>query len=246
MIVAAKNDIWAKSKFTAKDYVSDSLVLHWDGIEKDGYGLHTQGNNWVDLSGNNTPLTMSGYTFDDDGLVINGQTARAQVGNISNDVVSQLLSRLNNGYKNTLEVCMTFNSCSAGRVIFANTYDQNERTPLYFALNHPNYLAGGCFGCWNIRQVQAYPNNNETFTATGITGSDATYGYYNAQLKQEVAADPSKRIVSSNVLYFMPAITPAWSGVVFGKIHSIRVYAKELSAKEVKTNHAIDLARFNS
>lgn len=38
MDIAARTRAWAKSGYTAKDYVQDGLVAMWDGIENAGWG----------------------------------------------------------------------------------------------------------------------------------------------------------------------------------------------------------------
>ena len=57
MMEAVRNGAWAKSGYTAKDYVQDGLIAMWDGIENAGWGVHDPNATvWKDLIG-------SGYDF---------------------------------------------------------------------------------------------------------------------------------------------------------------------------------------
>ena len=49
-VVFAAHD--ANAATTAKSYIQNGLVAHWDGIENAGYGLHDDTTNvWTDLKG---------------------------------------------------------------------------------------------------------------------------------------------------------------------------------------------------
>ena len=61
MMLGARTAAWAKSGYTAKDYIQDGLVAMWDGIENAGWGVHDQNaTTWKDLSGNGHALLLSG------------------------------------------------------------------------------------------------------------------------------------------------------------------------------------------
>ena len=246
MMLGARTAAWAKSGGsmpTAKDYVQDGLLDIRDGIENAAWGVHSSSIDWFDLTGNNDKWTMTGYQFSDKGLILNGQTTRTKVGNINSSVINTLFTRANAGQKNTFEICMHFISKSEVRVIFANTYSQHDKTAYYFALNN-SYLAGGCFGSWNVFLANKYPEAGEYFTASGITDKNWSDGYYNAQFITGREA-MQKNMNKNTALYFMPSISAAWVGKVYGEIYCIRVYARELSATEIAHNYAIDKARFN-
>ena len=47
--------------FTARDYVQDGLIFHWDAIENTGYGTHEDNpTHWVDLAGSGLDIPLTG------------------------------------------------------------------------------------------------------------------------------------------------------------------------------------------
>lgn len=245
MMLGARTAAWVNSGggvLTAKDYVQDGLLDIRDGIENAAWGVHSSSIDWFDLTGNNDKWTMNGFQFSDKGLMLNGQTTRRKVGDINSSVINTLFERANAGQKNTLEICMHFINKSEVRVIFANSSSQFDKTAYYFGFNN-SYLAGGCFGSWNVILANKHPKAGEYFTASGIMDKNWGDGYYNAQFikGREVI---QKNMNKNTALYFMPKISDAWVGEVLGEIYCIRVYARELSATEIAHNYAVDKARF--
>lgn len=51
MMIGARTAAWAKSGYTAKDYVQNGLIAMWDGIENAGWGEHKDQSDWVNLVG---------------------------------------------------------------------------------------------------------------------------------------------------------------------------------------------------
>ena len=52
-MIGARTAAWAKSGYTAKDYVQDSALIAYDGIENNGFGVHSTNPLRIkDLSGN--------------------------------------------------------------------------------------------------------------------------------------------------------------------------------------------------
>ena len=68
--MGARTAAWAKSGYTAKDYVQDGLIAMWDGIENTGWGVHDpNATTWKDLIGGAElkclPAFEGGMTFSD-------------------------------------------------------------------------------------------------------------------------------------------------------------------------------------
>ena len=77
MMLGARTAAWAKSGYTAKDYVQDGLVAMLDGIENAGFGTNdANATVWVDLSGNGNDLDvdLTQSSWEDRFLNVTGTT----------------------------------------------------------------------------------------------------------------------------------------------------------------------------
>ena len=76
--LATRTAAWAKSGYTAKDYVQDGLIGMWDGIENAGWGVHDpNATAWKDLAGS-TDLEVYGR-FEKDRVVSVGKNENGVV-----------------------------------------------------------------------------------------------------------------------------------------------------------------------
>ena len=75
MMIGARTAAWAKSGYTAKDYVQDGLIAMWDGIENAGWGVHDPNATvWRDLLGDNDITFEHGPAWDGDCAIFDGYT----------------------------------------------------------------------------------------------------------------------------------------------------------------------------
>lgn len=91
MELAARTAAWAKSGYTAKDYVQDGLIAMWDGIENAGWGQHNPNATvWKDLVGaRNADLTQHG-SFTDESLLCDGLGIAAQTTPFDSGIIATL------------------------------------------------------------------------------------------------------------------------------------------------------------
>jgi len=105
-------------------YVSDGLELYYDGIDNIGTGIHSNSSTvWRDLSGNNKDGTLTGGTWENNYLKLNGSSDGVSVGN--------QLETLFNG-DNTVEM-----------LIYLNSYTDHTKLMSNYNLNP--------FFVWNVR-----------------------------------------------------------------------------------------------
>ena len=206
------------------EYVSDGLVFWLDGKVKG----NTAGA-WTDLIGGLVFVPKSdGVTFNSDNVQFNGTTNKCLYTNQSTSPCP------NNGNYNdgTIEACYRDLNGSSGKEIF---YSPNG---IYFRLIGSNRVAmggknnkngnwsSGATGTYSVSRERVYQN----FVSKGLN-SNTTWSGTNAQVCIVGGAGHSS--------------ATSFDSVINGKIHSIRIYNRKLTAEEMLYNQAIDNTRFN-
>lgn len=212
---------------TARDYVQDGLIAMWDGKENAGWGVHDEtATDWVDLTGggrNWTGIVSRSSTYGntywgDDHLAV----YKRQASDMSWTIGTVAM---------TLEVC-GWSEASGSYLLFGlgaenrifSILPTNDRG-FQFASNAP---------------AMFQPHNADwtasaTYSETGAPG----HTYYNGEEKPHTAGTSSWRIGS--VAQWIPNQSYPFKG----KVRSIRVYNRVLTASEIAANYAVDKARFN-
>ncbi len=233
------------AELTAKSYILDGLVAHWDGIENVSYGAaHNSGaTKWTDLTGNGIDITNpSESSFVDNGL----KTIRA--------------------YGTTGLSAKLLTTYASGRYTVDIAYFQPTDTPAsskgYGRANvHMLSLGAGSqwFGTSGKSTIGFCTTGAGYEYALGktITVSTVTnfHSFSCAQNETEwrIVADGGANSGSGTTLH--DGITTS-HGARFnryywddhgltGIYHAMRVYDRALSADEMKINQIVDMVRFN-
>lgn len=255
MMEAVRNGAWAKTVGgvpTARDYVQDGLVLLIDGIENDGFGVHSDSVSvWKNLStsGIMSDVSLSGdYSIESNNirmnhLAVNNRTSNG-IGRC--DVVQPFSTK-------TVEVC------SSGFVPNHVT-DANRKNAFFSA---PNTFGTLYFNTGNIERANAIIIGLYTTRVdSGFTGSIGpvfhkensadfrTISYNSSKslvidqedLSSSVTISTSSDMYSGEVELFNRSSD--WSRPFNGKIHCMRVYNRNLTAEEMIANQDIDYLRF--
>jgi len=222
--------------YTSASYAQEGLIAQWDAIDNAGTGVHDPAATvWKDLKGSrNLTLTNGACWKNGDRLVVNG------LGAFGTSSVS--------GIK-TIEVLfrMTRND---GRILFNAGYEQHRQFVVFDkVLSNGNIIGNRCYfsgkkGAHNYVEFRA----------------DAAAMRYMAGTFSDSAADATA-LYGDGVPRIDGTLSNDWytgDGVVmvgdrakaqttyrwYGEVSSIRLYDRELTAEEIASNHAIDLARF--
>ena len=241
-MLGARTGAWSKSGGgvpTTRDYVQDGLISMWDGIDNAGWGVHDpNATEWADLVGGaDFTLTENG-SFDESSFVCNGLSAKG-------DGIS-----LGLGY--TIE-CVTYAYSVAGYRCVFNLDRIRMRKSFVFYRNLCHLTGGGSqFGTppisvgkhsWSAvvgKPLLPSSDHGRMFTSYFIDGQMSDEyetgnwaGTWKSTDYSDFASIGRLNLNGSDVYPFS------------GRIHSIRVYSRTLTAAEIAYNYAIDKARFN-
>ena len=255
MLVAARTGAWAKSGGgvpTARDYVQDGLVLLIDGIENDGFGVHSDSVSvWKNLatSGIMSDVSLSGdYSTESNNMRMN----HLAVDNMTSNGIGRcnVLSAFST---KTIEVC------SSGFV--PNWVSDRNRKNAFFC--YPNTFGALYYNVGNIsknfiiialyttRVDSGFLNSGEPNFPVEQCQNFRTISYNSSKSLVVDQEDLSSRVTisTSSDMYFGEVElfnrSSDWSRPFNGKIHCMRVYDRNLTAEEMIVNQAIDKARFN-
>lgn len=225
-MLGARIGAWAKSGYTAKDYVQDGLIAMWDGIENAGWGVHDpNARTWKDLIGVHDFVLPAGISFGEDCALFTKSAGKEQSwGFYSNEIL-------------TIEICGKHTSTSVG---FAFQFSNGVVCQRMFA-----YLST------NNRGFQFISNGNTmnrpafgirwSVAATFYSDAIQTETFYNGQSSPMNTGTTSWGAKSACIGYYNNNGTYAF----VGEICSVRLYSRAITSAEVAENYAIDKSRFN-
>ena len=255
MMIGTRTGAWAKRGGvpTAKEYNQNGLVLLIDGIENDGFGVHSDSVSiWKNLStsGIMSDVSLSGdYSIESNNIRMNHLAVSNRTSNGIGrcDVVQPFSTK-------TIEVC------SSGFV--PNHVTDTNRKNAFFS--GPNTFGTLYFNIGNIDRANAIIISLYTTRVdSGFIGKgNPIFHKENAADFRTISYNSSKSLVidqedlSSRVTISTSSDMFAgeielfnrssdWSRPFNGKIHCMRVYNRNLTAGEMIANQAIDKARFN-
>ena len=210
--------------YTASSYVQDGLIGQYDGIENAGVGVHGSPQTWKDLIGSND-LLLENITWGDDGAIYNGS-----------DSVAYLSSLPFSDSFQSVEICATMTGSEGWMTFqFSNSY--------YMGYNGSGRLIVATKGRGFNDYLRTAFTPTSAHTASALTNKklavDGVIQRTNAY-KTNGASQNNKYQTLFGARYFNSRI----SMVLTGRIHSIRIYDKNLSQEELTKNYNIDMKRF--
>ena len=221
MMEAVRNGAWAKSGYTAKDYVQDGLIIMLDDIENSGFGTNdANATVWVDLSGNgnDVDVDLTQASWEDGFLKVTGTTCTRdeEITNIA-----------------TLEVLFRDSSGSG--------YPNNNGP--FFVLGE---MKGPC--CLWYGHVAGGSKMSFTAISSNVAVSKdilASRSYTYNPLSYYVNGEPMPLYSPPKTLADAVGCKATAVGGKPIEIYHVRAYSRALTADEIAHNYAIDKARFN-
>lgn len=223
-IVEKLNFTCASTQAIKTGYIKSGLVVHYDGVDNNGYSSHsTSPTSIKDLSGNTLDGTITNCTVDSNSMVFNG------TGKIVNTTVKSLTEItfeifLINTNDDSQDVATFDNGAGSGIAIFGA---QNAKKH-FFIRGIETTIANGI------------PENAKTSYVCTLKSDGTAKVYLNNVLKQTLT-------VASGIVGFISlgilrnAVRPS---PFVGNIYEVRVYDRVLSDSELTNNYNIDVARF--
>lgn len=231
MLVAARAGAWAKSGYTAKDYVQEGLVAMYHLKENAGWGVYDESaTQWTNLA-NGLPASDSGFIFTPGGAYVT-TTKSFSVPRFSlfNHTIEARISRFpdtNQNHGILISQYMSVNGGSSGtRGFNTQRYPIGTRQYIY-------EIFGSCLAPINI-----IPDDKHTLSATfdydGTSKSIIRY-YIDGDLVKESIGDGVLTQASQNVYAHL---------LQNNYLDRLNMYSRVLTADEIAHNYAIDKARF--
>ena len=224
MMLGARNGAWAKSGYTAKDYVQDGLVAMWDGIENAGFGVHDSvARTWKDLIGVHDFVLPAGISFGEDCALFTKSAGKEQSwGFYDNEIL-------------TTEICGKHTSTSVG---FAFQFTNGVACKRMFAYLSTNNRGFQFISMGNTMNRPAF-GIRWSVAATFNSVSIQTETFYNGQSSPMNTRTTSWGAKRACIGYYK---NDTYAFV--GEICSVRLYSRAITSAEVAANYAIDKARF--
>ena len=224
MMVGARVGAWAKSGYTAKDYVQYGLIAMWDGIENAGWGVHdSSATVWKDLVGVNDLVLQNTAHFDENSLV-----------SADRDKLTALCSA-KLPYA-SIEVCAFSDTSrnSSALVCFGNSVDNNRMftcTPYLIQTYNGNFM------------LKLTTPVDPKCTWAGVHDGNRHDAYVRGALA--AGTNSLNNWSFRDGTFGLSGSSNYWSWNFVGAYYSVRLYSRALTAEEIAANYAIDKARFN-
>lgn len=222
-------------------YVSDGLLAHWDAIDNTGNGHDATQLNWVDLVDGHTltPLaTPATISVGENCYVFSPAAVGNSVPNNYNVLVTPHF-----GETKTVEIVFEYDTSNTAGCCFGFFTGQDslpkaqQHLVAYSvsknAVTFYNDTADGSYSVPNIGDAHSF----------SATYGDGCVGYINGQPATRSSITNSWSTSGSSG-YNRIIVGGSASFSFKGKIYSIRLYNRVLSASEIARNHSVDVDRF--
>ena len=235
------------SDYTAADYVSDGLAIHWDAIDNVGAGVHDSGAaTWKNIGANGSAYDLTIYhgVWSDGNSLSNGICKLAAYGTTFYTYMTGefAVESYTNAYSgDTLR--HVFASKNRGLILESG----------YVGFEKDKAMSEYGFGATKPRGIHtlAYDHGNSLPYFDGAAGTSATTGtYYGFDgWTGETATSPynNKFFLGVDTGRLVDGNYPEGSDYkrgFHGKYHAIRLYDRSLPGEELSWNHKVDAARF--
>ena len=248
MIIGARTAAWAKSGYTAKDYVQDGLIAMWDGIENAGLGVHDQNaTKWKNLVGTEDMVFNQSFEYD-----------------IYNDsVLFRDDNRSGLRARSQMSITMTNDMTIEGMMLVPNVkpiWDVRMCIGLLYAEKTGVFpFARGATHIPSLKYSASYNDDSDRFFGNPKKGetvssvilfrrADKSFdGYYNGKYVGSIGSQDDNWL-GDNIILKPVFISKQLSDYMIGcdiRIHYMRIYSRVLTAEEIAHNYEIDKARFN-
>lgn len=221
-----------------KEYNQNQLLIHLDGIKNTRTGHRTNITHWEDLSGNNNDGEVIDGTWDSDSMIYNGTTTGIYYSNTLKDLFN---------ISNTIEIRLIFNESNTRDVIIGN----------YNYLNNLNYEKSSSRNILDKSRIWLNGGQiDKDLDITYRTGIALTVSfvydkqnnelleYIDGEFIDKVDGLPELKNLSDFAEVYIGRDSRTGDTVLNGKIYSVRIYQRLLSANEIRRNYETDKKRF--
>lgn len=243
MLIGMRNAMLAGGDLSAKDYVQDGLVAHWDGLEPSGFGNFNRGEQWIDLvrPDFNIKITLKdGVEWVEDGLKT---TVSIPIGSIYEpfylyDFVGELLNPENF----TFELGVRFPMLES---FYCSLFCWRHSNHGPLAVHNPwSFLriTGGGNGVADDSQSYDIKNHIGTNFAINLTAKYTEQELYvNGELARSTFPFDTFSSAAHRMALYFQASSP-----IPCVYRYLRIYSRPLSSEEIAHNEMVTRARFGA
>lgn len=241
LVVLSVSAYPSQAKLSARSYVLDGLIAHWDGIENVSYGgdHDNAATNWTDLTGNGVDVKVpQGASFVDNAL----KTVRSYGSKLSTASLNKLYAPY-----------------SKARYTIDFTYDKStapaEKCMMMYIAWNQQWL-----GILNSTKIGFTPNKSgDNYSLAGSVAVSSVLGFHSFSSRQHetkwsviidggLFSNEGTIAIGSPNYYEGHGLTfnrgYDQGGGLNGQYYAMRFYDRPLSDDEIKVNHAVDAVRF--
>ena len=233
MMLGARTGAWAKSGYTARDYVQDGLIAMWDGEWNAGDGLSDSQNRCVDLSGNGitlAPPTGSGSYISDGFIILDAP------GGYTNFSFSISTPKAADVFAVEVLCDRVGGNQTNGQIVIARTSKTGVSIGWSGDVGGKNEQAGGFYNN-NLRYawVSGFKNVASRFINDGCLFISSVLTYGNSMRSIPFPSESQDDIVFGQAVF---------TNRCYANVRRIALY-ETYSASVCEANYAVDKARFN-
>ena len=242
-----------KSAPTARDYVQDGILFHWDAIENVGYSQHEdRPSAWVDLAGSGLNIPLTSRT--DEWSFADGEFSSQKNNTVlfkSHPQTVVLDGTVSTTVEWVTRVDGEYSAPDMNSYLSLNGESSQGRNDR--AGGFSNWTAGGSHYLWRVGLSSAWNGSIWTKIGDGFNGG-ARFHYSvtisigedgaTCECVQYVNGVEVKRTTGSNLSIKAPNNWYFCLGSPYSRPSVTRYYTRALSAAEVASNYEVDKARF--
>ena len=205
-------------------YVSDGLILHYDGINNTGNGHSTTTTTWKDLSGNGNDGVVTNGTWQTNSLKFSSSNQQNGVKTNKNFPI--------NFSNQTFSIAFEFSSLSGVEPLFGARTTTSDGFMLFNYSNDISLDTKGSSTRVSIgNKLQANTKYNMTFVFSGT----------NVKVYRSGVLDRTVSITNANLTSFpLTIFTAGTRANALGNIYNVKVYNRSLTDQEVLQNYQAD------
>lgn len=219
-----------------ESYVSNSLILRYDGIDNNGVGSHSSiATTWKDLSGSNKHATAStqSITWEDNCVWLSD----------AHEYFTLPTDALGSGFTaKTVELCIKKDDDGSNGIILCDKTGNSKVQIGYYYRENAFIVSEDTSPLTSISSAMITDINTYTFTYDGVSISNI--GYYENGVKGSLINDLTNNWSNPGNTPRIGQRSSGTSTEFVGRIYSIRVYDRILSDSEIKSNALLDNIRF--
>ena len=224
-------------------YVTDGLVLHYDGIKNSGTEHNSDATTWKDLSGNGNDGKLVGGSWQDNHLTLDGTNYVQAVKN------NPVFNGIDGSPDMTVEVISKKTVRSYGDLIaFTHVPDKGRFYMDLWSAREDNrayeilyYYKDGSF----LNQISYTDIPLNTINSISYGKQSTRYFSYVNGMQKDSRNSNESIGWKNNDLYIGRSINDDYGYFFIGEVYSVRIYNRTLTEAEIKQNYEIDKERFN-